>query len=229
MPLVSMRQLLDEAAKGGYGVGAFNVNNMEQIQAIVVACVETQSPVILQVSSGARKYANQILLRYMGQGAVEMMKAYAKEKNLKPVPISRQRTLRIPRQPPLNRGKRTVEPHRHAVIRNQVIILFAQKRPASERDYVRFAGLDGPHAFAQRRALHFPERGFSLPVENLGDRGLGPQLDLSVEVAEIPSQLFGQRPPDSRFPGPHEPHQINTGRTLEFQNHLLTKLASRKP
>jgi len=61
---------------------------MEQIQAIVVACVETQSPVILQVSSGARKYANQILLQYMGQGAVEMMKEYAKEKGLKPVPIA---------------------------------------------------------------------------------------------------------------------------------------------
>jgi fructose-bisphosphate aldolase class II len=61
---------------------------MEQIQAIVVACVETQSPVILQVSSGARKYANQILLQYMGQGAVEMMKAYAKEKGLGPVPMA---------------------------------------------------------------------------------------------------------------------------------------------
>ena len=50
MPLVSMRQLLDEAAKGGYGVGAFNVNNMEQIQAIMEAARETQSPVIIQAS-----------------------------------------------------------------------------------------------------------------------------------------------------------------------------------
>jgi hypothetical protein len=54
MPLVSMRQLLDEAAKGGYGVGAFNVNNMEQIQAIMEAARETKSPVIVQASRGAR-------------------------------------------------------------------------------------------------------------------------------------------------------------------------------
>ncbi len=54
MPLVSMRQLLDEAAKGGYGVGAFNVNNMEQIQAIMEAARDTKSPVIIQASRGAR-------------------------------------------------------------------------------------------------------------------------------------------------------------------------------
>ena len=54
MPLVSMRQLLDEAASGGYGVGAFNVNNMEQIQAIMEAARETASPVIIQASRGAR-------------------------------------------------------------------------------------------------------------------------------------------------------------------------------
>ncbi len=57
MPLVSMRQLLDEAAKGGYGVGAFNVNDMEQIQAIMGAAKETNSPVIIQASRGARKFA----------------------------------------------------------------------------------------------------------------------------------------------------------------------------
>ena len=57
MPLVSMRQLLDEAAKGGYGVGAFNVNNMEQIQAIMGAAKETKSPVIVQASRGARQFA----------------------------------------------------------------------------------------------------------------------------------------------------------------------------
>jgi fructose-bisphosphate aldolase class II len=49
-----MRQILEEAAKGGYGVGAFNVNNMEQIQAIMQACKETKSPVIIQASRGAR-------------------------------------------------------------------------------------------------------------------------------------------------------------------------------
>ena len=64
-----------KAIKGGYAIPAYNFNNMEQLQAIISACVETKSPVILQVSSGARKYANQTLLRYMAQGAVE----YAKE------------------------------------------------------------------------------------------------------------------------------------------------------
>lgn len=73
--LVNSKQLFQKAVKGGYAIPAFNFNNMEQLQAIISACVETKSPVILQVSSGARKYANQTLLRYMAQGAVE----YAKE------------------------------------------------------------------------------------------------------------------------------------------------------
>lgn len=73
--LVNSRVLFAKAVSGGYAIPAFNFNNMEQLQAIVAACVETKSPVILQVSSGARKYANQTLLRYMAQGAV----AYAKE------------------------------------------------------------------------------------------------------------------------------------------------------
>ena len=64
-----------KAIKGGYAVPAFNFNNMEQLQAIVMAAAETKSPVILQVSKGARNYANQTLLRYMAEGAVE----YAKE------------------------------------------------------------------------------------------------------------------------------------------------------
>jgi fructose-bisphosphate aldolase class II len=85
---VNTKEMFQKAFKGGYAVPAYNFNNMEQIQAIVVACVETQSPVILQVSSGARKYANQILLQYMGQGAVEMMRDYAKEKGLGPVPMA---------------------------------------------------------------------------------------------------------------------------------------------
>ncbi len=85
---VNTREMFAKAFKGGYAVPAYNFNNMEQIQAIIVACVETQSPVILQVSSGARKYANQILLQYMGQGAIEMMKAHAKDKGLKPVPVA---------------------------------------------------------------------------------------------------------------------------------------------
>lgn len=73
--LVNTKELFQKAIEGKYAIPAFNFNNMEQLQAIVSACVETNSPVILQVSSGARKYANQTLLRYMAQGAVE----YAKE------------------------------------------------------------------------------------------------------------------------------------------------------
>lgn len=73
--LVNTKEMFKGAIKGGYAIPAFNFNNMEQMQAIVSACAETKSPVILQVSSGARKYANQTLLRYMAQGAVE----YAKE------------------------------------------------------------------------------------------------------------------------------------------------------
>jgi fructose-bisphosphate aldolase class II len=66
-----MRQILDEAAKGGYGVGAFNVNNMEQIQAIMQAASETQSPVVIQASRGALKYSKMIYLRNLIQAAVE--------------------------------------------------------------------------------------------------------------------------------------------------------------
>lgn len=73
--LVNTRELFKKAIDGKYAIPAFNFNNMEQMQAIIQASVETKSPVILQVSSGARKYANQTLLRYMAQGACE----YAKE------------------------------------------------------------------------------------------------------------------------------------------------------
>ncbi len=86
--LVNTREMFQKAMKGGYAVPAYNFNNMEQIQAIITACLETQSPVILQVSSGARKYADQTLLQYMGQGAVEMMKVHAKAKGLKEIPIA---------------------------------------------------------------------------------------------------------------------------------------------
>jgi fructose-bisphosphate aldolase class II len=72
MPLVSMRQLLDEAAKGGYGVGAFNVNNMEQIQAIMEAARETQSPVIIQASRGARSYSQDKFLYHLMLAATEL-------------------------------------------------------------------------------------------------------------------------------------------------------------
>ena len=81
--LVNTNDLFKKAIEGKYAIPAFNFNNMEQMQAIIAACVETKSPVILQVSSGARKYANQTLLRYMAQGAVE----YAKELGLN-IPIA---------------------------------------------------------------------------------------------------------------------------------------------
>jgi fructose-bisphosphate aldolase class II len=73
--LVNTNEMFKKAMAGKYAIPAYNFNNMEQIQAILQACVETKSPVILQVSSGARKYANSTLLRNMAKGAVE----YAKE------------------------------------------------------------------------------------------------------------------------------------------------------
>ncbi len=73
--LVNSREIFKKAVTGGYAIPAYNFNNMEQLQAIIQACVETKSPVILQVSAGARKYANQTLLRYMAEGAV----SYAKD------------------------------------------------------------------------------------------------------------------------------------------------------
>jgi fructose-bisphosphate aldolase class II len=71
MALISLRQLLDHAAEHGYGVPAFNVNNLEQIQAIMEAAQATQSPVILQASAGARKYAGEAYLRHMVLAALE--------------------------------------------------------------------------------------------------------------------------------------------------------------
>ena len=73
--LVNTREMFAKAVDGGYAIPAFNFNNMEQLQAIIMAAVETKSPGILQISKGARQYANQTLLRYMAEGAV----AYAKE------------------------------------------------------------------------------------------------------------------------------------------------------
>jgi fructose-bisphosphate aldolase, class II len=71
MPMISLRQLLDHAAEYAYGVPAFNINNMEQVQAIMQAADATDSPVILQASAGARKYAGEAFLRYITQAAVE--------------------------------------------------------------------------------------------------------------------------------------------------------------
>ncbi len=85
---VNTRAMFQAAVKGGFAVPAYNFNNMEQLQAIVMGCLESQSPVILQVSKGARDYADQTLLRYMGQGVVEMMKKAAKDKGLGEIPIT---------------------------------------------------------------------------------------------------------------------------------------------
>ncbi|MFY8014097.1 MAG: class II fructose-bisphosphate aldolase, partial [Limnohabitans sp.] len=71
MALVSMRELLDHAAVNGYGIPAFNVNNLEQVQAIMEAAKETGAPVIMQASAGARKYAGEGFLKHLIQAAVE--------------------------------------------------------------------------------------------------------------------------------------------------------------
>jgi len=81
--LENTKKMLSKAYNAGYAVPGYNFNNMEQLQAIVWACAETSSPVILQVSKGARKYANQTVLRYMAMGAVKM----AREMN-SPIPIA---------------------------------------------------------------------------------------------------------------------------------------------
>src|SRR5918997_4472771 len=72
MPLVPMRLLLDHAAENGYGLAAFNVNNMEQIQAIMEAARETESPVIVQASRGARSYSQDNYLRHLMLAASEL-------------------------------------------------------------------------------------------------------------------------------------------------------------
>lgn len=81
--LVNTKKMFEKAVAGGFAIPAYNFNNMEQLQAIIGACVESKSPVILQVSAGARQYANQTLLMYMAKGAVE----YAKELGMN-IPIS---------------------------------------------------------------------------------------------------------------------------------------------
>jgi fructose-bisphosphate aldolase, class II len=87
--LENTRDMFRRAFAGQYAVPAYNFNNMEQLQAIITACVETRSPVILQVSSGARKYANQTLLRYMAEGAVRMAREMEQAKGFSPpIPIT---------------------------------------------------------------------------------------------------------------------------------------------
>lgn len=86
--LVNTKDMFKKAMEEKYAVPAYNFNNMEQLQAIVMACVESGSPVILQVSKGARAYANETLLRYMAMGAVQMGKEYAAKLGKNMIPIA---------------------------------------------------------------------------------------------------------------------------------------------
>ena len=76
MALVSLRQLLDHAAENGYGIPAFNVNNLEQVQAIMAAASSVGAPVIMQASAGARKYAGEAFLRHLIEAAVEAIRTF---------------------------------------------------------------------------------------------------------------------------------------------------------
>jgi len=79
LELVPTKEMFQVAMKKGFAVPGYNFNNMEQLQAVIWGCIESDSPVILQVSKGAREYANSTLLRYMALGAVKMMKESGKE------------------------------------------------------------------------------------------------------------------------------------------------------
>ncbi|MBN2369381.1 MAG: class II fructose-1,6-bisphosphate aldolase [Vicinamibacteria bacterium] len=79
--IVNTRDMFKRAMAGKFAIPAYNFNNMEQLQAIVMGCVESDSPFILQVSSGARKYANQVLLRYLAQGALAMIRSMGSRLN----------------------------------------------------------------------------------------------------------------------------------------------------
>jgi len=84
--LTNSRELFKKAMEGKYAIPAYNFNNLEQLQAIVIGCVESRSPVIVQVSKGARSYANETMLRYMALGAVEMSKELGKANGVE-IPI----------------------------------------------------------------------------------------------------------------------------------------------
>ena len=80
---VNTIEMFKDAIKGGYGIPAYNFNNMEQLQAIILGCLESRSPLILQVSKGARQYANQTLLRYMAEGAMAIVNSHEH-----PIPVA---------------------------------------------------------------------------------------------------------------------------------------------
>ena len=72
--LSNTKRMFDIALERNFAVPGYNINNLEQLQAIIIGCGESESPVIIQISQGARAYANQTMLRYLGQGGVEMAK-----------------------------------------------------------------------------------------------------------------------------------------------------------
>ena len=72
--LSNTKKMFEVALERKFAVPGYNINNLEQLQAIIIGCGESNSPVIIQVSQGARAYANQTMLRYLGQGGVEMAK-----------------------------------------------------------------------------------------------------------------------------------------------------------
>lgn len=83
--LVNSKDIFAKAISGGYAIPGYNFSQMEQLQAVITACVETESPVILQLSAGARKYANSTMLRYMAQGAVQFAREIHPQKKLIPI------------------------------------------------------------------------------------------------------------------------------------------------
>jgi fructose-bisphosphate aldolase class II len=104
--LSNTREMFRQAFEENYAVPAYNFNNMEQLQAIITACVETRSPVILQVSSGARRYADQTLLRYMAEGAVRMAREMeAAHGAVPPIPV----TLHLDHGDTFELAKSTIE------------------------------------------------------------------------------------------------------------------------
>ncbi|MFT5387613.1 MAG: fructose-bisphosphate aldolase class II, partial [Candidatus Omnitrophota bacterium] len=86
--LVNTKAMFAKAVESKFAVPAYNFFNLEQLQAIMRACVETQSPVMLQISSSARKYIDPTMVPHIVKGGVEMMKRLAKEKGLKEIPIA---------------------------------------------------------------------------------------------------------------------------------------------
>jgi fructose-bisphosphate aldolase class II len=83
--LVNSKAIFEKAVNGGYAIPGYNFSQMEQLQAVITACVRTESPVILQLSAGARKYANATMLRYMAQGAAELARELHPEHKLIPI------------------------------------------------------------------------------------------------------------------------------------------------